>query len=346
MDLLLQRHQYVIRQLRKSTPTIRVNEPLDEIVLFLNNPTCNPTDGFHVLSIICNDFVGTHPLKFFDDPKIMNHKFFLIIAHTFTMLLTKATYTSLTKEDEQCFDGISLLISNLCLYKNKTLKCFYTDNNDQLNTEKFDPISYEKIFFTELFMKKLVRIITKDIIINDYGPYHIKYKVIDRLLRLCMKLNKDKQELILDSVVECLESETYRNMYETIDLYEPRLSPKQSFFMYQCPKFLRLCSHNRQDKISNDVCYSILKYSVDIFEKKLSIALGHGFELVKETKQDDMGAKTQAIAWHIELLNHFALTPETREFFLRSKCTDLVFQFILLNIGSTYSWSSVVITEL
>jgi len=234
------------------------------------------------------------------------------------MLLTKLTFIPLTKQDEQCFDGISLLISNLCLNNNKISTCFYTDNNEKINPnnqEKFNILSYEKIFFTELFIQKFARILENDIAINDYHSWHIKYKILDRLLRLCIKLNDIDHKSILDSVVKCIESDIYMNIYKTIDLHQPILTPKQSFFIYQCPKFIRLCSFKRQDEISHSLSKLIIKYSTNIFEKHLPVAL----HMEDEQEKEDKGAKIQAIAWYIELLNHFALTPTTREFFITSK---------------------------
>ncbi|CAF2946201.1 unnamed protein product [Rotaria sp. Silwood2] len=313
MELLLQRHQSVIHQLRKAEPIKYVKELFNEIVLFLNNRIHNQTDGFHILSVICYEMAGFTTLTFFNDPEIMNHTFFIIINRTFQMLLTKLTFISLTKEDEECIDGISLLVSNLCLNRNKILTCFYTDNNEKLNPmnkEKYDLISYEKIFFTELFIKKFVRIIEDDIAINNYESYHIKYKIIDRLLRVCIKLNDIDKKLILDSIVKCVESKIYLNLYKTIDISQPILTPKQSFFMCQCPKFIRLCSRKRQDDISNVLSKSIIKYNCGIFEKHLpNVLIG---EL----------ALNQAIAWYIELINYIALTPTTREFFIKKFDSD------------------------
>jgi hypothetical protein len=72
-----------------------------------------------------------------------------------------------------------------------------------------------------------------------------------------------------------------------------------------------------------------MKYTTDIFEKHLPIALEGELILsnnekpkkktFKEKQQEEKGAKTQAIAWHIEFLNHFTLSPSTRMFFLEGK---------------------------
>ncbi|UJR07651.1 hypothetical protein I4U23_011939 [Adineta vaga] len=82
------------------------------------------------------------------------------------------------------------------------------------------------------------------------------------------------------------------------------LSPKQSFFMYQCPKFIRLCSQTRQVEISEILSKSMIQFSNDIFDIQLGTVL-------------DGKSRTQVLSWYIELLNYFALTPNTREFFVR-----------------------------
>jgi len=309
MDLLFQRHQFNIRQLHKTERISDIKDLFNEVVLFLNNTTHNQTDGLHVLSVICYELTGIHTLKFLNHPEIMNHQFFKILSNTFSMLLTKVTFILLTKHDEQCFDGISLLVSNLCLNNNKISSNFYIDNNEKFdpnNKEKFNLISYEKIFFTKLFIKKFVRILEDDIAVNDYELYHIKYKVIDRLLRVFMKLSDIDHTLILDPVITCVQSKIYIEIYKTIDLRLPLLSPKQILFIYQCPKFIRLCSYKQQEEISQKLSRSMIQFSSDIFQKQLPI-ISRG------------DAKIQAVAWYVELLNHFALTPKTRVFFIESK---------------------------
>lgn len=333
MDLLLEHHQSVIHELRKTEPVSYFKELLDKIVEFLNNTANNQSDGFHILTVICEELSGLSNSKVFNNLEIMNHEFFVIVSNTFKMLFTKLTFMPLTKQDEQCLNGISLLISNLCLKNNRISTCFYTDNNEKLNPknkEKFSLLSYEKIFFTEIFIKKFIRFLENDIVINDYDSWNIKYKILDRLIRLFIKLNDINHKLILDSVIKCVESTIYINCYKTIDLYEPKLNPKQSFFIYQCPKFIRLCSYKRQDEISTILSKSIVKYSANIFEIHLPIALEGEFipvekelrteeEFIKAQKKEDNGAKSQAIAWYIEFLNYIALTPATRVSFIESK---------------------------
>jgi len=302
----------IIRQLRT---TQDIGNLFDQVITFLNNPAHDRMDSLHVLTVICNELAGITTIQSFNHPDIMNHQFFLIVSNTFIMLLTKITFLPLTKQEEQCFDGISLLISALCLYKNQISTCFYTDNNEQFNPEnknKFNLLSYDKIFFTDLFIKKFIRILKTDIAVNEYESYDVKYKVLDRLLRIFNKLNYTNHELIIDSVLQCIESNIYIHLYQTIRFSQPTLTPKQSFFMYQCPKYISLCRHQQADEIIRLLCKSIIEYGPVIFEKHLSIVFN-------EEKDNDEGVKIRAVAWYIELLNHFALIPTTRVCFIESK---------------------------
>ena len=322
MDRLLQRHHSILLQLRKNHPNVQIISLLDEIVLFLNLNIDSSNDCFNLLTNICDGFIGSRVLGPFDQPDIMNHRFFIVISRTFKMLLTKATFTSLTSEEEQCFDSMSSLITNLCSLKNQTLTSFYTGNNEQLNperTNRFISISYEKIFLTKIFIEKFARLIKNDLSVKPYGEYHIKYKVTDRLLRLCMKLRHFDHSSLLDAVVSCLKSKIYLKVYEDIKLLHPVLNPQQSFFMYQCPKFLRLFSNHRHQEISNSLCETMLTYTNQIFKHHLPIALEGAVSSEKD--QPNQRVKLQAIPWHVEFLNYFALIPTTRYYFLTSKCT-------------------------
>jgi len=236
---------------------------LDEIILFLNTAN-NQTDGLHVLTIICNELASIVALKFFNNVHIMDHKFFIIIGRTLEMLLTKATFIPMAKQDEQCFYETTNLIVNLCLYKNKPLTCFYTSNDDDLSP------AYQKIFLTKSFFDKLTRFITDDLAINNYEPYHVKYKVIGRLLYLCTELNNINHNLLLDSIVQCLRSDCYLNAYETIDLREPILNPKQLFFIHQCPQFIIQHNFIQQEKITSLLCKTFIEATKSIFDRRFS----------------------------------------------------------------------------
>ena len=317
MNSLIQKHRSIIRQIHKMETTQDMKGLLNETIVFLNSTTHNQIDGFQFLTFICYEMAGLTKLKIFNNSEIINHQFFIILNRTFEMFLTKLIFISLTKQEEQCIDGMTLLINNLCLYKNNRSICFYIDNSDELNL-----ISYEEIFLTKVFMKKFVNIIENDITVHEYEPYDIKYKIIDRLLRLCIKLNNIDRHLILDSIVKCIESKIYLDLYKTVDLHQLTLNPKQLLFMYQCPKFIRLCSHSgRQEEISYSLSKSIIKYSADIFQIHLSTIVKRDRTLTNQVGDD---VKIPVIGWYIQLLNHLALTPTTREFFIKSKLKQLL----------------------
>ncbi|CAF5001213.1 unnamed protein product [Rotaria sp. Silwood1] len=160
-----------------------------------------------------------------------------------------------------------------------------------------------------------------DLAINDYEPYHVKYKVIGRLLDLCTEVNNINHSVLLDPVVQCLCSNYYLNAYEMIDLRQPIVNPKQWFFIHQCPQFIRLHSYQRQDEISDSLCDLMLEYSNKIFEQHLPILIEGESIAVQANRtgkiiKNDQGAKLQAIGWHIALLNHVALTPTTKIHFI------------------------------
>ncbi|CAF3312065.1 unnamed protein product [Rotaria sp. Silwood2] len=310
MNSLIQRHLSILKQLRKDQTNVTIEnliEMFDGIVLCLNGMR-NRVDIFRVLSSICNDLSSVNTLKLFDNVDLMKHEFFLIIGRTFEMLLTKARYMLMTKEEEECFHEISYLITNLCLYKNKSIKCFYTASNELLKMNNLnqldDQISYQNIFLIETLFTKLSSIINNDLSVNDYNSYHVKYKAIGRLIRLCTKLNDINFHILIDPVLNCLRSNFYRDSFQTIEPWQTILTPKQLFFIHDCPEFIRLRGQKRQDEISNLLCKLFIEYSKQIFEQHLSMLL------------HDKGifnlAKMQAIAWHAEFLNHLALTPKSR----------------------------------
>lgn len=306
MDSLTQRYASLFWQLHKTHPTAKIayiKQLLDDTVSFLNN-TQNTIDGLHILVNICNGLVSSYVLKLLDNADLMRHTFFIILGRTLEMLLTKTTFISLSKEEEICFSETSNLIVNLCLCENQSLTSF--DNNHAVrlaHEEIIQEISYQKVFLAKSFFDKLIRIITDDLAINDYEPYHIKYKVIGSLLGLCTELNSINHDILIEPVVQCLQSEQYIKGYETLDLRESTLNPKQSFFINKCSQFIRIHGYQRQDEISHALCEVMLRYSNSIFEQQLPIS----FE----------GAKIRAIGWHIALLNQIALTSSTRIHFVK-----------------------------
>lgn len=274
MESLLQLHRDTIIRLRGDRAGVKLTELLDGIVSYLDQNTREPTVCLRALTVICCDFVGVRVLVPFGDANVREHGFFHLLSRTLSMLLTKVIATHLTSEEEQCLDAISVFAVNLCLFQNTTLPCFYTGFNEQFNPNSFmpcNPMSYERIFFPDKFVSKFVQLIEKDLCKNEYSAYHIKYKLADRLLRLWMNLQTTPHKPILDAVCQCLLSPMYLRVYEGVDLRNPMLSAQQSFFLYQCPKFVRLMSGSRQAEISRDLCEKILRDANEILRKYLPI---------------------------------------------------------------------------
>lgn len=300
-----------------------LNKVLNEVVKFLDD-TQSPTIGLKFLTNICYELTSNNALRLFDNEYIMKHPFFIMIGQTFEMLLTKAIFIPLTDEDAQFFNESSNLIAKLCLYHKKSSNCFNTNDAFGMNTsseQQAEPISYEKIFITKSLLDKLARIISNDLAINDYEAYNVKYKVIGRLIGLCRELNNTAYNVLLDSIIRCLRTDQYRNIYETIDLQELITNPKQNFFIYECPKFICQYYDQRQDEISDTLCEFIFEHSKTIFEKHLPLLLKN--DPLKTSKKhgnqnpkDNRWANLQAIGWHIELLSHLALIPAARLYFI------------------------------
>jgi hypothetical protein len=111
--------------------------------------------------------------------------------------------------------------------------------------------TYQDVFLTSTFFDKLRRGID-DLSQNEYPPYHIKYKVIDRLVRLCSKMNV--VDLLCDSIVKCLCSNLYYQVYAMIEPEQVRLTPKQLFFIYRCPQFIIRHEFRQPERISKLLC--------------------------------------------------------------------------------------------
>lgn len=122
---------------------------------------------------------------------------------------------------------------------------------------------YQEIFLTRSFLDKLARAI-EDSSQNEYSSYHIKYKVIDRLVRLCSKLNI--VDILLDPIVKCLRSKFYRQVFITIETNQYYLNPKQLFFTYQCTQFIIQNEFQRQEQIPSLLCQAMIEVTKPIID--------------------------------------------------------------------------------
>jgi hypothetical protein len=164
---------------------------------------------------------------------------------------------------------------------------------------------YQDVFLTKSFLDKLTRAI-EDLSQHDYSPYHIKYKVIDRLVRLCSKLNII--DILLDPIIKCLRSKFYRQAFTTINLEQFCLNPKQLFFIYQCPRFI--IQHECQ--ISNVLCQAMIEVTKPIIEIAMSSR-----EIARHT-----------LHYHLEFLNHLTLTSTNRRIFIQSHIINQMIEIL------------------
>lgn len=185
--------------------------------------------------------------------------------------------------------------------------------NNKIAAKNYQILSYEDIFLTKQTLSMLTLLIS-DLAENEYTEYHIKYKVVDRLVRLCTKLIDNDFDVLVQPVVQCLYSKFYLTLFDTVNLRQPTFSPKQSFFIRDCFDFIEQHGYKRRTEIAEKLCKPMLQNTISIFAKHLSIIK----EANRFSKRCDKekGARMQAISDHIKLLNYFAITPSTRKEFL------------------------------
>ncbi|CAF4545793.1 unnamed protein product [Rotaria sp. Silwood2] len=174
---------------------------------------------------------------------------------------------------------------------------------------------YQDVFFTTSFLNKFIRSID-DLSQNEYSSYHVKYKVIDRLVRLCSKLNIVNE--IFDSIISCLCSKFYQQIFLTIEPEQIRFSSKQLFFIYQCTQFIIQNQFQQQERIPNLLCQTMINTTKTIIE--------HIFPMNDDElnsiyfHQQDIAL--YALNCHLELLNYLSLTSNGRRYFLQTNIID------------------------
>ena len=356
MDILLIRYASIFRRLRQYRRIFRIEEiqqVFDDTISYLNHIPFDKrnTDGMHILATISHVLAGLNIFRLFDYLILRNHPIFIYMARTFEMLLTKSTHSqrlTMTEQENDCFDALSYLITQLCLYQNKPIELFYgkisseiflvtenpnprDENIDKLRKDpkdlmekpnlktarlsprvpsarpiqqtetditkisrykkfpfQFIPISdeilnnspppkfsqielstksFEQIFLTKIFFDQLRHAI-EDLSSNEYSSYHVRYKVVDRLIRLCLQLNIVNN--LIDPIVKCLTSKNYHDVFQTIKSNQFQFTPKQLFFIYECPQFLIQHDLLQQETIVNSFCGSVIKTTKSIFDKYFS----------------------------------------------------------------------------
>ncbi|CAF1652026.1 unnamed protein product, partial [Adineta ricciae] len=172
--------------------------------------------------------------------------------------------------------------------------------------------TYQSIFLTKSFFEKL-RCGIEDLSQNEYSPYHIKYKVIDRLVRLCSKMNL--VDFIYESIIKCLCSKFYSQTFTTIESTQMCLTPKQLFFVYSCSRFIIRHELNQPDRLPKLLCPSMIAATKLIIDHALP-------------DHDDRGLARQTLSFHLELLNHLSSTTVGRRHFLQSSISNQMIRIL------------------
>ncbi|CAF3730254.1 unnamed protein product [Rotaria sp. Silwood1] len=144
------------------------------------------------------------------------------------------------------------------------LPVFESDGTDQPAT------NFQDLFLSELFFEQLVRSV-EDLSQHVYSSYHIKYKVTDRLVSLCSKLNI--VDHLLNPIIKCLCSKYYLDAFQALKSNQIQLNPKQLFYIHRCPQFLIQHDFLQQEKIIRTLYKTIIDVTKPIFDKHL-LAIG------------------------------------------------------------------------
>ncbi|CAF4062710.1 unnamed protein product [Rotaria sordida] len=176
---------------------------------------------------------------------------------------------------------------------------------------------YQDVFLNESFLNKLIRAIN-DVSQNEYSLYHIKYKVIDRFVRVCSKLNI--VDRLFNPIITCLRSKFYREIFTTIESEQLRLSPKQLFFIYQCSQFIIQHDFQEKEQIPHLLCETMIDATESIIETILPISDNE----LDPKYYDDRGIALYAFRCHLKLLNYLSLTSSGRRYFIKNNIIDKI----------------------
>ncbi|CAF4540672.1 unnamed protein product [Rotaria socialis] len=199
-------------------------------------------------------------------------------------------------------------------------------------TQKSNNLSYEDIFLNKQILFKLAFSIS-DLAETEYDSYHIKYKVIGRLVRVCTKLIDTDFDSLLHPIIKCLDSNMYLTVFDTVNLQQPIFDPKQAFFIRECFNFIDQHGYKQQIKIAKDLFQSMLKNTTEIFAKYLPVTLAPNDSRKSSTisdqeKIEEAGIRMQALSHHIKILNYFASTPSIRKEFISLTIIDDILSIV------------------
>lgn len=126
------------------------------------------------------------------------------------------------------------------------------------------PRKYRDVFLTKSLFDTLIRA-TEDLSRNEYTPCHVKYKVVNRLVRLCSRL--DIVDILLSPIMKCLQSKNYLNAFKTVEVNQTQFYPKQLFFIYECPQFIIQHNFIQQEQVANSLCKRYIKATKSLFNE-------------------------------------------------------------------------------
>ncbi|UJR11255.1 hypothetical protein I4U23_015437 [Adineta vaga] len=409
MENLSLRYGIIVRRLRQKRRMFRIEDMkhlFDDIISYLDKASSQKkkNDGLSFLTTFCDDLATLKMRKLFDHLILRNHPIFDYISQTLELLLIKSNHSrtvTMTKQEEDCFNSISYLVTQLCLYQNESGGLIYGDvptevvpvtekvntkvvnlheNNRMIKqlTEKLNvktarlppnapkarpteqkkmtitelpksrkfryqtistsndtnvnlslsendetriiSVQYHVIFLTDSFLQTLVHALD-DLSRNEYPSYHVKYKVINRLVLLCSKLNI--VDMLLNSVVKCLSSKYYRQVFETMEPDQIRLTPKQIFFTEICPQYIVRHKFLQDNQVAALLSKSLIAASKSIFDKYTAT---RGVEPTWDM-YDSALLEAYLSSSHCYFLYNLSLTPSFRKLTMQS---SIVTQLLII----------------
>lgn len=140
---------------------------------------------------------------------------------------------------------------------------------------------------TDSFLETLIRDV-EPLATTEHPANKSIYKDVSRRVRVCTKQDTDEVEKLLDSIVKCLQSKFYLEVFRTIETAQqkeimgavsnkPNLAEKHLFFMRDCPEFLFRHDHKQYIDIAESLGKKMFEYTDIIFAQHLpSFFRDHG----------------------------------------------------------------------
>ena len=112
--------------------------------------------------------------------------------------------------------------------------------------------------------------------------HRMKFKDISRRVRVCTIEDTEHVGSLLNTILKCLDSKFYLEVFENIELSQSRpafgavstnktLADKHLFYMRECPEFLFRHDYKNYNDIANTLGKKMLEHTTTIFEKHLPV---------------------------------------------------------------------------